>query len=242
MRHFFSFRGENSCDYGLYITGSGTFGAPERDVETVEMPGRNGNLIIDNHRFKNISLSYPAFIRRNFLHNADATKAWLAKDANYARLEDTYNPDYFRMARFTGPLDFDARALNRAGETEITFDCKPQRWRKDGENPIIITGNSAGGKDVIYNDLYPSLPLIRINGSAAAPIVIHFGDYIVTVNELSGHITIDCDTQNAFRGTLNQNKNVKIPDFPVLTNGKNEIWWTDGTIDSVEITPRWWTI
>lgn len=242
MRHFFNFRGENSCDYGLYITGSGTFNAPERDVEVIEIPGRSGELIIDNHRFKNISMRYPAFVRRNFSENADAAKAWLAKDANYARLEDTYHPDYFRVARFAGPMNFDVRALNQAGEMEITFDCKPQRWRKDGEQPIVITGDSSGGMGVIYNSLYPSLPLIRINGTASSSVDVAVGNRIIVIEKLNEYIMIDSDTQNAYKGTLNQNSNVYIEEFPVLENGKTPVFWTSKKISSVEIIPRWWTI
>ena len=35
-----------SRDYGLYISGGETFNAPERDVELVEIPGKNGNLVL----------------------------------------------------------------------------------------------------------------------------------------------------------------------------------------------------
>lgn len=52
MRQYLIFGGECSKDFGLYISGSGAFNAPERDIETVEVPGRNGSLIIDNGRYK----------------------------------------------------------------------------------------------------------------------------------------------------------------------------------------------
>ena len=58
----------------IYISGSGTFNAPEMDITTVEIPGRNGDLTISNNRFRNITVEYPAFIRKQFRHNAAAAK------------------------------------------------------------------------------------------------------------------------------------------------------------------------
>ena len=52
----FTFAGRSSKDFGIYLSGSGVFNAPERDVETISIPGRSGDLILDNGRFKNISV------------------------------------------------------------------------------------------------------------------------------------------------------------------------------------------
>ena len=55
-----TFDGENSGDYGIYITGAGTFNAPQRDVDLVTIPGRNGSFALDHGRFENIEVTYPA--------------------------------------------------------------------------------------------------------------------------------------------------------------------------------------
>ena len=68
-RQYFIFDGVSSKDFGVYISGSGTFDGAERDVSTVEIPGRNGELTLDNGRYKNRSMKYPAFIYRNFAIN-----------------------------------------------------------------------------------------------------------------------------------------------------------------------------
>ena len=56
----------------------------------------------------------------------------LGSPMQYQRLEDDYHPDEYRMAIFTGPLDFDTRFLNRSGETTLNFNCKPHRYIKAG--------------------------------------------------------------------------------------------------------------
>ena len=56
----FTFDNENSLDSGIYITGEAVFNAPERVVEMVNVPGRNGAIAIDEGRFENIAVTYPA--------------------------------------------------------------------------------------------------------------------------------------------------------------------------------------
>lgn len=232
--NFFIYKGRCSKDFGVYISGDQTFNAPERDIESIEIPGKNGNLTISRNRFKNISISYTAFIRRNFRVNSNGMKKWLLNGDGYFRLEDTYHPEFYRMAQFIGPVSFDMHFLNRAGEMTLTFDCKPQRWRKDGETPIPLSEHNS-----LYNELFPALPLIKVNGTAAGNLYV--GSYTVEIKELDGYIMIDCESQNAYKDTLNKNNTILTKAFPVLQPGENTISW-DGGISDIEITPRWWTI
>lgn len=228
---------DNRCsiDFGIIASGSGTFNAPERDVSMIEIPGRNGNLIIDNHRFKNISVSYPAFITKNFTKNSDAARLWLLATSGYKRLEDDYHPDYYRMAQFMGPIDFDMRFLNWSGETQLTFDCKPQRFLKSGDNAQTVANNST-----IYNDWMPSLPMLEILGSGDGEIII--GQNQISITGLDGNMFIDCDTQNAYYNYQNLNNKISIfGNFPILDTGPNKIIFSGG-IQTLKITPRWWTI
>ena len=234
VRNFFLFNGRSSEDFGICISGGQTFNAPERDVESIEIPGRSGNLTVSRNRFKNIMVSYPAFIYRNFSANAASARAWLLGTDGYCRLEDTYHPDQFRTARFSGPLDFEMRFLNYTGETTLTFDCQPQRWMKSGEQTISCTNNSA-----LFNAWFPSLPLIKVSGSGTG--YLHIGSYTVQILSLDGYVMLDSDTQNAYKDTLNKNSTISAPEFPVLQPGNNTVSWSGG-IQAVEITPRWWTI
>lgn len=254
MMNYFTFGGERSSDFGIYISGENTFNSPERDVEYIQIAGKNGDLTISNNRFKNISVSYPAFILKNFKANSSRAKAWLLQQAGYRRLEDTYDPDYFRMGQFSGPIDFDMRFLNYSGEMELTFNCKPQRWRKDGENIVTLEGKAATGQytgGTLYNfERFASLPYMKVYGSdeGGEILVRHFdenGDMdksnSLTIKSITGYIEIDSETQNAYRGTLNANDTVSIAEFPQLPPGKNQILY-NRDIEKIEIKPRWWTI
>lgn len=229
----FEFNNLISSDFGIYLSGSGTYNAPERDTESISIPGKNGDIIVDKHRFKNIKVKYPAFIREEFKSNTDAVRAWILKDANYHRLEDSYHPEEYRMARFIGPLDFVTRVLNESGECDIEFDCKPQRFLKDGELPIYITEDSK-----IYNPtLFDALPTIRVYGTEGTLII---GNIIMSIKEIDEYVDIDCETQNAMKGIENKNHTISNA-FPTLYSGENGVK-IEGNISKIEIIPRWWTI
>ena len=83
MRHYLYFAGRDSREFGIYISGSGTFNAPERDIEFVSVPGRSGDLTIDNGRFLNVTGTYPAFIHQNFAENAAKARLWLQSLTGY---------------------------------------------------------------------------------------------------------------------------------------------------------------
>lgn len=138
------FDGVDSRDYGIYITGDAVFNSPERDVEMIEIPGRNGAYALDKGRFSNIEVSYPAGIagdtEEDFRKGISAFRNALASRKGYKRLEDDYNPDEYRMAVYKSGLEVTPKAL-KAGEFTITFDCKPQRFLKSGETAVTIGGS-----------------------------------------------------------------------------------------------------
>lgn len=239
MLHNLIFAGKQSKDYGLFISGSGTYNAPERDVTAVSVPGRNGDLILDNGRWHNISVSYPAFIVHNFNENAETIRAWIAGAIGYQQLEDDYHPDFYRLARYSGNIDWDMAALNIAGQTTLTFDCKPQRFLKLGETPIKIESATT-----LTNNWQTSLPLITIWGEGAAGITIN-GE-TVQISNIPTNIVLDCDLQNAYSvsGLQNLNNLITLPpsgNFLSLIHGDNEISFSGG-VTRIEIMPRWWTL
>ena len=162
--HFIMFDGQNLADWGLHISGDKTFGAPERDVDEVEVPGRNGTLTYDNGRFNNYDLEYEGGIVSDdtvdFEYKIRRLRSFLCSRYGYKRLEDTYHPDEFRLAKFVDGLDPDVTQL-QGGTFDLKFDCKPQRFLKSGEEAIVMT---ASGSIFNFTD-FETKPLIRCYGS-----------------------------------------------------------------------------
>lgn len=229
------FDGKSTGEFGVWISGGGTFDAPARDVEMISVPGRDGDLFFDNGRFRNISVSYPAFISNRFQPRMDDFRAWLCSHVGYFRLEDTYHPDEFRRAMFKASLGVSTAPRNIAGRFTLSFDCKPQRWLKSGENGIEY---SSSGK--IYNPTeYGAKPLIRCIGTSGT---VTINGTAVTVTGCTAYVDIDCEEMECFEGSTNRNGTTTLVNgaFPVLAPGENAVSFTGFT--KVIVTPRWWRV
>ena len=150
-------------EYDVYISGDAVFNSPARDVEMIEIPGRNGAYALDKRRYKNIDVTYPAGLgtknEAEFRRKIESLRNALSSKVGYQRLEDDYNGEEYRLAVYKSGLDVNPKML-RAGEFDIVFDCKPQRFLKIGE---IETPVSSGG--IITNPtLFESHPLLKTEG------------------------------------------------------------------------------
>ena len=67
--HTFIYNGKKSQDYNLILSGEDTWKKTMPDVERMQIPGRNGDLILSNHRYSNVELTYHVGIKRNFDRN-----------------------------------------------------------------------------------------------------------------------------------------------------------------------------
>lgn len=203
-----SFDGEDSRNYGVYITGEAVYNAPERDVEMITIPGRNGSFALDNGRFQNIEVSYPAGIfadtEADFRQAVSDFRNFLCSRKGYVRLQDEYNPDEYRMAVYKSGLEVDP-AMLKAGEFTITFDCKPQRWLVSGESAVAVDS----GDTLTNPTLFESSPLLEIEGYGT----IEFNGYEIEIDNTDlgevvvyprslprANITITIDTQYLNQG------------------------------------------
>lgn len=158
-----SFDNTSSRNYGVYITGEAVYNAPERAVEMISIPGRNGSFALDQGRFENITVKYPAGIfaetEADFAQAISDFRNFLCSKQGYCRLTDEYNPNEFRMAIYKSGLEVEPAQL-RAGEFDIVFECKPQRFLTSGETAVAV----ANGGTLTNPTLFPSKPLLEVEG------------------------------------------------------------------------------
>lgn len=232
-RHYFVYDGVSSIDFETYIADSTLWDGAEHDDKSVEIPGRNGTLTLDNHRWKNVSAEVSCYMPKDMQTNLDGLRAFLGLHHGYARYEDSMHPDCFRLARFRGP--FKVSKTDRVGASfKLAFDCKPQKFLLSGEDTRTI---SSGAK--LANPTgYEALPLIRVYGSGTLTV----GSINVSVDTDGTYTDLDCDLQEAYEGDELRNDCVTLTngDFPVLPAGVTTVTFTG--FSRVEITPRWWTI
>lgn len=134
----YSFLEFNGVDIGaaceMFILGKGTYGAPSRDVDQIHVPGRNGDILVDNGGWNNVTVKYPdCNILSNFGENVDKLRGYLLSNPGYHTLIDQYHPDEVRYAEFRGPFTADAHTGtgNDSGSFDLEFNCKPQRFLRE---------------------------------------------------------------------------------------------------------------
>lgn len=234
MRNYFEFGGLDSRNFGVYISGQGTFRSPQREYNFLSVPGRNGDLIGTERKFQNAELTYPAFIYSNFKQNISDFRNALNSLVGYQRLTDSYHTDEFRMAVYSAEFEPDVVPMNNAGEFEITFNCKPQRYLLTGETAIELTADGT----ITNPTLFDAQPLIVVTGRGDLGI----NSQTVTITGITP-VTIDCEMMDCYQGAYSRNDTVSFSDykFPVLVPGVNNIT-ISGNISKVVITPRWWRL
>ncbi len=158
----------------------------QRKIDTVSIPGRNGDLIFSQDAFNNVTESIDISLKpcggRTRDENISKLCDILLSSKEYLRIEcdgwAKFNgEDIFRLGHYSGTLDIQ-NLLGRYGRTTLKFNCKPQRYLKSGETPIEL----ASGVHYLTNP----------TAYTAYPIVKFYPSY-TTVNYASGILRLYAD-------------------------------------------------
>jgi len=230
------FNGIELSRFCATISGSESFKGPERDVEFEHVLGRNGDVSFDNGGYLNVEIPYHVGIKKPIRENLYALRDALFSKRGYQRLEDSWNPDEYRMAVYKGPFEPEVKVKQRLAELDLTFNCKPQRFLKIGELPMEYT---TPGSSLYNRYTEKALPLVRVYGTGYLSI----GDETIRILQADEYTDIDCELMDAYKDGVNCNGKIQVTsgDFFHLDPGENGITWT-GSITRVIVTPRWWVI
>jgi phage-related protein len=233
------FDGKSSVDYKIVVEHPPEYEIPEKEYEVISVPGRNGDVIIDKGSYKNTVRSYDIAVGsldEDFVVMANRISQWLRSKSGYARLEDSYEPDYYKIAMYKDGASVE-NIIQHAGRVTINFNRKPQRFLKVGDTPIIVTST----RNITNPTGFVASPIITVKGNGAG--VLNVGGYKVTISNMVNSIVIDSELEDCYNGSTNLNMYVTLlnDEFPRLNSGDTSISFSGG-ITSVEIVPKWWTI
>lgn len=178
---------------GIYVDAAISFNKPAKRVSTYSVPGRNGDLVIDEGTFDNVLITYPVFEKSTFPTEFDEIVNKLAALEGYQRIECSNDPQHYRLGRFVVPQNPTAKRLNRDGYWQLSFDCKPQRWLLSGEEDTEIDANPIAeySGDIVSFDAV-ALDEITELKAAIEPIQSGTGDPSPTnVRPISGHTEVN---------------------------------------------------
>lgn len=203
-------------------------------VNIVQVAGRNGTLHIETSAYENREATAECFVLKSNAENEfTAINEFLFSNKGYQRLQTDEDSAHFWLAAIKNAAEINVK-MQVLAPFEIKFDCKPQRFLTSGETVVTLT--SAGS--IINPTAFESLPIIKITGDGR--INLNVGGQVVILEIDDDEITLDSETQNAYKGTVNLNNKVSGA-YPKLASGTNAISW-EGDVTKIEITPRWWTL
>ena len=181
------FGGVNSADFGIYIGGEGTFDAPKRAVELINVPGRNGAIQLDKGYYENITVTYSAFCYEpdleSFAANLRGFRNAISSLKGYQRLTDTIHPDEYRQAMYVDGLEVKPITYNTAATFDLIFNCKPQRFLMSGESNVSVIS----GVSLLNPTPFDASPLLAVEGYGN----IDFNGYLLQIdNATMGIVTL----------------------------------------------------
>ncbi len=191
-----TFNGIDSTDYGIRVEKCPDYPAAQRKVEYISVEGRSGDLIRDTQAWNNVEQTYSVYFSDSgytFQELSGAVARWLLGSKGYCRLEDDYDPTVYRKAAYSRLIQ-NRNFLNQKGRADLVFNCKPQRYFKDGEDWLDITSG-----DDLVNDWLPCYPVFEVTGNGT----IQYGTTTITVTNNTGKtLYIDTELQDAYSGDL----------------------------------------
>ena len=234
----------NTMNYGAYVFRKSTYAAPAQEYIVQTIPGKNGSLLMRNHRFPDVPMVFSVVIPEDFATNYTALISALLSKNGYQRLyysEDADEENYVYYECYLGSgIDPIVAQQEGMGKFDLTFIRKAQVFLESGETSTFIYRNST----ITNPTKFESAPLLRITGVGQVGI----NDSTITVLEaddetIDDYTDIDCEIGEAYHDSTAYPKNQYIQlsgiDYPKLMPGANRITLGTG-ITSVKVMPRWW--
>ncbi|MDO4549587.1 MAG: hypothetical protein Q4D04_15970, partial [Clostridia bacterium] len=183
MADYFVFKGIKSTDYGVYVTEFPPIPIPVERVEYKQIPGRAGTIAICEGEgvYDDVTFTVSCFIAN--LDNLAAISNWLTGSGE---LILGNMPDKMRKARVSRQIDIVKLMRGRTAHIfDVTFRCDPVMYAVEtGSFPVRESGTTIPGEGVADAE-----PIIVVTGTG--DITLTVGDRTLTIEGLSGSITID---------------------------------------------------
>lgn len=272
--------GVDLSKFGVMIEHYPTETHAQRKVDTVSIPGRNGDLIFMQDAFHNVTEKLDIAIKASHGRTRDENISKLCDvllcSKGYVRIEcDGWakhnGENIFRLGYYSGTLDLQS-ILGRYGRTTLTFNCKPQRYLKSGEQEIVLPN----GIHYIKNPTaYIAYPIVKFYKNASAAnyasgmLRLHASEFSDDVLSSEQRDSFDLSKMKVFNlsNTVFENTDCVTVDFENLTvtaaDGSNligkivsadkfwrshfepNVWhyiYINPFYSKIEIIPRWYTI
>lgn len=257
MIPYFVFNNINSLDRGIVVNKLPPIIKAERNINKIEVVGRNGFLTQDYNTYK--SFVKPVECTLMDMTRIDEVCAWLAGSSDVI-FSNEENKVY--KATIINQIPFE-RIIPEVSEFIIQFECQPFKYDRYDTEIIKITENNVTRNSKVIHPLvalnYTGGNLVEINKMAtinesnsmeifnsgtmeSKPTITIYatGDVTLNINEetiklknVENYITLDSEMMECYKDVSPQN-NKMYGKFPILKTGKNIISW-EGHLKLIKI-------
>ena len=124
---YFTFGGTSSASFNFIIMENDNLNSFENDIELISVPGRTGDLIVNNNRKKNKEINISAYVDLEGLGDAKTVARninnWLTGNVSYKPL--IFSDDLVKYeAIVIGKVDI-REVIEGLLEISFKFNCKP---------------------------------------------------------------------------------------------------------------------
>ena len=208
---WFHFKGKDSRDFGILISAAPEKVRAERRVEQVTIPGRSGELTMDEGTYAPYVLSVECSTRGS--ENLDEILAWLDGAGELILCTE---PDKVFRASIYNKISV-ADMIYLYNSFLLQFRVQPFKYSVNaaGDALELTAPTTIRNSGTVYSE-----PLITVYGSGDITLTINGADFpLYGVQE---SITIDSEMMEVFKGNTNQNGKYGGAEFPDLRSGRTK--------------------
>lgn len=224
---WFRFNDIDSRQMGVRVTKMPETVRAERRVERVEIAGRNGLLHVDEGTYSSYDRTMEcALINRRRL---DEVAAWLVGSG---KMIFSTEPDKVYDVVISNKVSI-AQMMRVFQKFQVTMDTQPFKYSVNpfGDTLELLKPQTVYNKGTVY-----AQPKITVYGSGS--ITLDINGTAFPLSGVDGHITIDSESMEVYRGSESQNSRFGGAEFPRLEAGGNAVSWT-GNVEKLVIEPEW---
>lgn len=218
----FIFNDISSDDLGLIIKEMPPITKAAKNIETIKVNGRNGNLHIDNGTYDSVDVTIECIVKD--LSKIDIIKSTLE---GTGKLELSTVPDRKFIATIKNQIDF-AKYLMVLREFPLQLELEPFSFSESKTLNYNESASFTVGGNV------KTFPIINVTGVGSISI------NNISIEVFETGITIDCDLMNCYTDGIDKNNMVILDDFPYLNPGENNLTFGSGITNvKIEYSERW---
>lgn len=143
MRRELTYAGKPLSEFGVWVDNSKIYRKPMKRYTGYDIPARNGTLYQSDKKYDNVTMEFNCYIKKDFDTNFSNLVNYLNSFDTYQKLENSHNPNMFRLALFHEAVEVETGQFLKDGQFRLYFDCKPQEFYKSGETFQTIQRSSS---------------------------------------------------------------------------------------------------